>query len=120
MCVIRLINQDKNLHIQKRVHFLKWDSPALILGGLTAVAEGHGQRMAEGHGRRPPQGLCRALFLSGTADALGTLSAGVATLADANGRGNGDVADGVICGLGARGYEYALQAALNILNNTDN
>ena len=31
-----------------------------------------------------------------------------------------DVADGVICGLGARGYEYALQAALNILNNTDN
>jgi 3-dehydroquinate dehydratase-2 len=31
-----------------------------------------------------------------------------------------DVADGVICGLGARGYEYALQAALNIFNNTDN
>ncbi|RUO67112.1 type II 3-dehydroquinate dehydratase [Idiomarina ramblicola] len=31
-----------------------------------------------------------------------------------------DVADGVICGLGARGYEYALQAALTILNNTDN
>ncbi|MGM7319683.1 type II 3-dehydroquinate dehydratase [Idiomarina sp. ST10R2A5] len=31
-----------------------------------------------------------------------------------------DVADGVLCGLGARGYEYALQAALNILNNTDN
>ncbi|MGM0430371.1 MAG: type II 3-dehydroquinate dehydratase [Pseudomonadota bacterium] len=31
-----------------------------------------------------------------------------------------DVADGIICGLGARGYEYALQAALNILNNTDN
>ncbi|WP_404397495.1 type II 3-dehydroquinate dehydratase [Idiomarina loihiensis] len=31
-----------------------------------------------------------------------------------------DVADGVICGLGARGYEYALQAALTTLNNTDN
>ncbi|MCA1766785.1 MAG: type II 3-dehydroquinate dehydratase [Idiomarina sp.] len=31
-----------------------------------------------------------------------------------------DIADGVICGLGARGYEYALQAALTILNNTDN
>ena len=31
-----------------------------------------------------------------------------------------DAAHGVICGLGARGYEYALQAALNILNNTDN
>lgn len=31
-----------------------------------------------------------------------------------------DVADGVICGLGARGYEYALHAALTTLNTTDN
>ncbi|MDV6316822.1 type II 3-dehydroquinate dehydratase [Idiomarina sp. HP20-50] len=31
-----------------------------------------------------------------------------------------DIADGVICGLGARSYEYALQAALTTLKNTDN